>query len=315
MISIVVPIYNAEKYIRRCIESILSQTYKNWELILVDDGSKDNSYNICKEYASIYTNISVIKQENKGANKARQHGWLYAKGEWITFVDADDYIPKYALECLIGKSNEDTDIIIGMMSTFQIDEKDISIEEYRKRCISGYRTDVGPCAKLYRNKLYDDFIFDIPREINIGEDNLMNIRISFRTEKKVCFVKAIVYIYDITNVNSLIHTHRKSLQYENLFHKYRKLSIPENEQNKYIYFSIENRVYQLLRIIKEKPFQTNWHNEEFTKELLSDINQSDYPINKSVRLLFYKKNLIIQLLWIILSKSIEVKNNILKLWE
>lgn len=132
MISIIVPIYNAEKYISRCIESILQQTYKEWELILVDDGSKDNSYNICKEYVANYKNIAVIKQKNNGANKARQQGWLQAKGEWVTFIDSDDYIPENALERLISKSNEETDIIIGMMSTFQIEDDEISIEEYRK---------------------------------------------------------------------------------------------------------------------------------------------------------------------------------------
>lgn len=313
MISIIVPIYNAEKYISRCIESILQQTYKEWELILVDDGSKDNSYNICKEYVANYKNIAVIKQKNNGANKARQQGWLQAKGEWVTFIDSDDYIPENALERLISKSNEETDIIIGMMSTFQIEDDEISIEEYRKRCISGHKTDVGPCAKLYRNKLYNDFIFDIPRELNVGEDNLMNIRLSFRTEKKVCFVKDIVYIYDTTNENSLIHSHRKSLEYEYLFHKYRKLSIPNQELNKYIAFSIGNRIYQILRIIKENPFKTDWHNEEFTKELILDIQQNKFPINKSIWLLLYKKSLIVQLLWIIYSKSIEIKHNITKL--
>lgn len=313
MISIIVPIYNAEKYINRCIKSVLQQTYKEWELILVDDGSKDNSYNICKEYTTNHKNIVAIKQENKGANKARQQGWLQAKGEWVTFIDSDDYIPENALERLIRKSNEETDIIIGMMSTFQIEDEEISIEEYRKRCISGHKTDVGPCAKLYRNKLYNDFIFDIPRELNVGEDNLMNIRLSFRTEKKVCFVKDIVYIYDTTNENSLIHSHRKSLEYENLFHKYRKLSIPNQELNKYIAFSIGNRIYQILQIIKENPFKTDWHNEEFTKELILDIQQNKFPINKSIWLLFYKKSLIVQLLWIIYSKSIEIKHNITKL--
>ena len=229
MISIIVPIYNAEKYISRCIESILQQTYKEWELILVDDGSKDNSYNICKEYVANYKNIAVIKQKNNGANKARQQGWLQAKGEWVTFIDSDDYIPENALERLISKSNEETDIIIGMMSTFQIEDDEISIEEYRKRCISGHKTDVGPCAKLYRNKLYNDFIFDIPRELNVGEDNLMNIRLSFRTEKKVCFVKDIVYIYDTTNENSLIHSHRKSLEYEYPV-SYTHLTLPTTER-------------------------------------------------------------------------------------
>lgn len=314
MISIIIPVYNAEKYIDRCINSIQKQSYKDWELIIVDDCSIDKSYDVCIKYAKNNKQISVFKQKfNQGSTKARQLGWKKAKGEWITFIDADDYIPIDALQHLSSKISDATDIIIGMMSTFQIKEDDIPIEEYRKRCINGEKIDVGPCAKLYRNKLYDDSIFDIPREINIGEDNLMNIRLSFKTEKKVCFVNQVVYIYDISNENSLIHKHRKSLQYEEIFHQYRILSIPDEQKKKYIPYSIGNRLYQLLRIIKENPFNTNWRESKFVKELLVDIEQNRYPINKSIKLLFHRKSLIIQLLWIIYSKYIDFKLNKSKL--
>lgn len=100
IISVIVPVYNAEKYLSQCIDSILNQTFKKIELILVDDGSKDSSGNICEKYGKRDPRIKVIHQENKGQAAARNRGVLNAKGEWITFVDADDMIQQQMLEYL-----------------------------------------------------------------------------------------------------------------------------------------------------------------------------------------------------------------------
>lgn len=100
VISVIVPVYNAEKYLNRCIESILDQTFKDLELILVDDGSKDSSGDICEKYAGRDQRIKVIHQENKGQAAARNRGVFSAAGEWIAFVDADDMIQQQMLEYL-----------------------------------------------------------------------------------------------------------------------------------------------------------------------------------------------------------------------
>ena len=92
LISIIVPVYNVEKYLRPCLDSILSQTYTKWEAILVDDGSKDNSGMICDEYANKDNRIRVIHKENGGVSSARNIGIEMSKGKWITFVDADDML-------------------------------------------------------------------------------------------------------------------------------------------------------------------------------------------------------------------------------
>ena len=108
IISIIVPVYKVENYIRRCLNSIIAQTFTNWECILIDDGSPDNSGKICDEYAENDERFMVIHQENKGVSAARNAGLDCAKGEWIVFVDSDDYIADGALsdiECNIKKSN------------------------------------------------------------------------------------------------------------------------------------------------------------------------------------------------------------------
>ena len=98
MISIIIPIYNAEKYLCQCIESVLAQTFLDWELILVNDGSKDDSLNICRRFAAKDSRITVIDKPNGGVSSARNRGLEEARGEWITFVDADDWLDADALE-------------------------------------------------------------------------------------------------------------------------------------------------------------------------------------------------------------------------
>ena len=126
-ISIIVPVYNVEEYLPTCIESILNQSYKNFDLILVDDGSPDRSGDICDNYAKKDNRIKVIHQKNSGVSKARNTGIDNASGEWILFVDSDDELTDNSLECYISsiaESNEVDAIISGMKKVFAIDEKD-----------------------------------------------------------------------------------------------------------------------------------------------------------------------------------------------
>ena len=94
LISLVVPVYNCEKYVGECIESILSQDYSNIELILVNDGSKDNSKNVIEDYSKKDKRIKIINQENSGVSSARNNGMKISKGKYIGFIDADDYVEK-----------------------------------------------------------------------------------------------------------------------------------------------------------------------------------------------------------------------------
>lgn len=102
LVSIIVPIYNAEKYLKECIESILNQTYKNIQIILVNDGSTDKSLEICKNFASVYSKIIIINQINAGVSAARNHGIEFAEGEYIGFVDSDDYINTNMIKSLLN---------------------------------------------------------------------------------------------------------------------------------------------------------------------------------------------------------------------
>lgn len=136
-IGIIVPIYNTEKYIRKCLDSILAQTYTNWEAILVDDGSTDNSRKICDEYAKKDSRITVIHQENTGVTRARARGVKEADDcEWITFVDGDDTLTADALQCMLKVVNDCTDIVLSNTNKAIGNNGFIQIEIFRKELIS-----------------------------------------------------------------------------------------------------------------------------------------------------------------------------------
>lgn len=122
-ISIIVPVYNTEKYLRRCIDSVLAQTYKDFELLLIDDGSKDSSGVICDEYAAKDARLRVFHKENGGVSDTRNYGLDLAQGKYLMFLDSDDFwLRNDVLEMLIGKAEEnDLDIIRGEYSAMHED--------------------------------------------------------------------------------------------------------------------------------------------------------------------------------------------------
>ena len=144
-ISVIIPIYNAETYVSRCIESVLDQTYCNWQMILVDDGSKDKSLEICQKYADVDDRISVIHQENAGPGIARNTGIAKASGNYVVFIDSDDYIEK---DYFLLLSEHDEDVIFinvrdvdedgrVLKENFMAKNKNLSIETILRRQMTG----------------------------------------------------------------------------------------------------------------------------------------------------------------------------------
>ena len=114
-ISVIIPIYNASSYLKRCLDSLLNQTYKSFEAILIDDGSTDNSLDICKKYAQIDKRIKIICSTNGGPSRARNIGLEQVKTPWVTFIDSDDFVTPFYLENFIkyNESDYETQVIQG----------------------------------------------------------------------------------------------------------------------------------------------------------------------------------------------------------
>lgn len=177
LISIIVPVYKVEQYLEKCIKSILAQTYTNFELILVDDGSPDSCPEICEEYAKIDNRIVVIHKENGGLSDARNAGLDIAKGAYIGFVDSDDYIAPEMYEVLLKQMQTDQSEM-ACCNYLQVDENDIPYENQelplRDGCIdqSGafvFLTRYGgyygiACNKLYRREVFDEIRYPYGRK-------------------------------------------------------------------------------------------------------------------------------------------------------
>ena len=169
-VSVIVPIYNSEDTIAVCIKSILSQTFTNLEIILVDDGSSDKSGNICDDYAIKDNRILVIHQPNQGRSRARSVGVENAHGEWIFFVDSDDTLPETAIALLYEKTDSNTDIILGNGYTLLNEHRDvIPMSDFRHLAVRGEGTIGVPWGSLYRKVIVTPYLFDLPCHIINGE--------------------------------------------------------------------------------------------------------------------------------------------------
>lgn len=199
-VSIIIPVYNAATYLPRTIKSILAQTYTNFELILVDDGSPDNSGFICDEYAQKDSRINVIHKKNEGAAIARLTGVKKASGEWITFVDADDILMSTALEELTKLDNGDFDIIAGTLTqdnifTYKSDiNGNVSAQEYIAALLSG-ATYIGPCAKIIKRELFCTSTEKSKKIVTNNEDLLMLIEVSINAQRVYIDDNIVCYNY------------------------------------------------------------------------------------------------------------------------
>lgn len=183
LISVIVPVYKVERYLPRCIESILAQTYSNFELILVDDGTPDRSGIICDRYAEKDSRIRVIHKENGGVSTARNAGIDAAKGEWITFVDSDDWVTDDYLDVLVSPLKKNNyDLIVGLLElrsirirTYSKDQSVTTPEEMNSPRILEMVDSMefcGPCHKLFLQKYISEKNIRFPVGIAIAEDTV-----------------------------------------------------------------------------------------------------------------------------------------------
>jgi len=210
MITVVIPAYNAVQYICRTVDSIREQSCEDWELIIVDDGSTDDTGRIIDEIALTDDRITSLHQENGGEVAARRTGVLHATGEWIMFVDADDILPNGAMESLLS-TEIDADIIAGTMRVMNVANDGTILEDYVwKNRRTGLLTNIefaegvflfevqmAVWSKLYKRSLFDGFEWCLDRTIKQNPDLLMNIGIGARAKSIFVTNDAVCYNYVI----------------------------------------------------------------------------------------------------------------------
>ncbi len=308
LISVIIPVYNNENYLDKCIESVVNQTYKNLEIILVDDGSTDNSPKLCDEWAKNDSRIKVIHKDNTGVSDSRNIALDIVKGDYITFVDSDDYVDNDYIESML-KAAEETESDIAV-SGFYFDFTDGTSEELnsdycifnKNDLLKSYLMDLirpEACAKLIKRSIIADIRFEI--NVHYAEDFLFNYNI-LKNASRLVNIGEPKYHYLQESGNSsttALITSNRAESYK-VFERVLKECSEFNELYSASVWRFTVAVFAILTRVMQ--------DEEFLNEYFDDISnciikyRKDILINKYIR----KKHKLAVLL-LCFSKSLYIK--------
>lgn len=265
LVSIIVPIYNSKNFINRCMDSLVNQTYENIEIIAIDDGSKDNSLDILKQYAKKDKRIKVFSQLNQGPSAARNTGLEKSIGDYIMFVDIDDYIDLEMVRLLVKNIDKSKSTLVlcnnnevwsdRVEQRKVLDDNDTNISKSKviKSIASGKAGLV--CGKLFSKNIIDKHNIKFDKDVNMCEDQMFFLNISVHCEKFI-YVSKSLYYYDRTNENSITIKYQRN--------------------------AIDNQIYVIHRI-KEILNNSNLDNEEISLIINSRyMNAINYCISNEI---------------------------------
>lgn len=299
-LSVIVPVYNVEAYLAECLDSILAQTFTDFEVVLVDDGSTDGSSVICDKYAGMDQRIRCFHKENGGHMSARQEGFRQSHGAYIGFIDSDDWIAPIMYEKMCGAAKEtDADVIccgytavapdqtttrLDFCAPGLYDKRRLTEEIYPQMLLSGsfFHFGVSPslCNKIFRRSLLEAYIFQVPLSIKLGEDGLVTYPCLLHADS-VRFLSNSLYFYRSIG-SSLTHTMDRGRLAENrlLFDAYERLidltAYPCMERQLHCYY-----VYQCLLTFPPVFRAAQDAGEDFRKSFLSECGYP--PVKRAFR--------------------------------
>lgn len=310
MISIIVPIYNAEQFLRECIDSLLSQSYRNIEIILVNDGSKDGSLSICQNYND--NRIVIIDKENAGVSSARNAGLKVAKGRYVTFVDADDTLPVNAISLLLeGLEKYQADMVVGTFmfqygKVYRSHSVRLTSGVYSFQSLLSDFIDDGTlsgfilgsvCGSLYKKNIIDSYQLFFNCAIKNNEDGLFNFEYALKAEN-VYILDECVYYYRQSSTNTSA-SHQLSSGFDELIKNY--LEEKNEDKNKYD-FEIQfkrRKVSLALWDILKCPCRMNLiSGVKFINQRLSEkVVQDGFSLIKISQLSTHKKLFFYMMKW------------------
>lgn len=232
-VSVIIPVYNGETYLKHCLDSLLAQSYSSWEAILVDDGSRDGSLSICQNYAALDSRFRVVSKPNGGVSSARNAGLALAQGDYLTFMDSDDCMATDALEKMVALTKSiGSQLVVMTFLDVNYDAPEqgdreppacrwipespwiISQQEFQSRHMrlllqTGLLESM--CGKLYDRKLFQEHGLRCPENLSLGEDLVTNLRY-YPLCSQITFLKDCGYYYNRTeNADSLTQRYRPDL--------------------------------------------------------------------------------------------------------
>lgn len=262
LLSVIVPVYNSERFLDLCLTSILNQSYVNFEVILVNDGSTDDSENICLKFCNLDSRFKYFKKENAGASSARNFGLDHCQGDYISFIDSDDYIELDMFDKMINAMMKfDCDIVIcGRYKDYDKKIKKVNCSNHIKQysvnksicnMMANMKMDFSPCDKLYRRNLWKDIYFPIGVT---GEDMLVLPKV-FEKAKKIIHIGLPLYHYrynsnSVTTSSFNEHTFdsKKAIEYfSSIYHNgslFERLSLQSFITIQYNYYLQKSYTYE-----------------------------------------------------------------------
>lgn len=301
-VSVIVPIYNTEKFLRKCIESIVNQTLQEIEIILINDGSTDNSHNICIEYAEKYSQkIKYINNKNIGCSATRNLGIELARGEYIAFVDSDDYIEKEMYKEMYDKAKKDnTDIVVcGITSIFLNSKEKYSLSipiksENSYERLSFKKKISNPVNKIFKKDLIKEIRFQ--EETHSFEDLVFCFKLLVQTDK-VSYIYKSFYNYIFHGLNSIYNLEKRKgvfISFKELYGYLlkNKFLIDKKITKKFYecfnFYAIKGVFFMLLNPSQVSEEEYKKYNKTFYEEL----KKIEFLTLKSRLLIFYYKNLV-----------------------
>lgn len=298
-VSVIVPIYNTEKFLRKCIESIVNQTLQEIEIILINDGSTDNSHNICLEYAEKYPEkIRYINNKNIGCSATRNLGIELAKGEYIAFVDSDDYIEKEMYEVT---RNKNLDVVVsGIIYEDSFNKiQGISIPQNIKFYYDYFKVNnrlANPVNKLFKKDVILINKINFPLNTHSGEDIVFCFKFLSQTKKIFSLPKA-YYHYVNHGLNSIYNFEKRKgifISFKELYDYLLKntLFIDKKLMKKFYelfnFYAIRERFFILVNStqISEKEYK------KYDKIFYEELKKIEFLTLKSKFLIFYYRNLV-----------------------
>lgn len=267
LISIVVPVFNGIKYIRRCLDSLLAQTYRNIEVIAVDDGSEDGSYELLHEYEKLDSRVKVYTKENGGVSSARNYGLECSSGEFIMFVDIDDYVDSTICEKLFNAITKGFDYVVCGYEKIEKNSymhvvlpaeghENDGIFQHQFRLLLDQATIYTPWGKLFKKQLIKNG-FNTNR--NIGEDFEFNINY-FENCRQIDWLNEPLYYYD-TTVESSLSKHLENSLSSNI----ELCQIAEDFMSKkgVLYPNFNKKYYEKFRLHLQRAFEQKYSYHDF----------------------------------------------------
>jgi len=290
LVSIVIPVYNVEEYIHECVVSVINQTYKNLEIILVDDGSPDNCPQICDEYAMKDNRVIVVHQKNGGLSAARNSGISKASGKYICFLDSDDYIKNTAIEKLLNTAKNNNSDLVFFDANILFDEKKKKHKKIHQYFIreKKYKPDAGYKLLL---KLYKENVYFPPVQFNFIKKDLID-------NNKLKFLENILHEDELFTIELFINSKRAAHCHETLYtYRKREGSITTNKVNAKNFLGINTVFFAIFEMYKNEDDDSEIKNvlKTFTRRSFFSANRVYHEMDKKSQQQVYDKNKLLRI--------------------